>query len=465
MAYNISREARIKLPAVTGISALESCDFSLQELIDDYINNTSTENTYYQNYHSTRYFRHLANFFRASSIHQKHGESVEQFLTRLFYQAYYKKGFALCNGRAARRATGETTTSQSTTCTLATRTPRNNSELQEQLSVLNELGLSIVHCNGKTARICFKQSGKEYRISTNELIKLSNSLDKKHDFSYERNFTRIGVEIEFFGDISNRHAFCTAMKKLVGENQLVVTDCYSHNAGETWELGRDGSLRRSSGMNMAMQGFELTSPILMLNNENDIALLEKVVELIKTEFNGIVNRTCGLHVHLSIPYMHPTYDLAKYLAHAYKVNESICFDKVVERRRVNSRWASSCDPEHTRNRYRKLNLTHVNSAAEQLHLEFRQLEGTLDFGKIYAWVKLLKTFTDLMLDTYKKTNYQRAAEVVNNNEDNSPVAISPLNYTEYKIPEMNLEDIVMDLDFTEGNIENLLVMSKKAKAV
>lgn len=461
MTYNISRNARIKLPEVWVIDHLTECDFSLQELIDDYINNTDVNNGFYENLHSTRYFRHLAQFFRVRSICQKNGESVEQFLTRLFYQAYYKKGFAFCNGRAARRAASETTTR-----TRAPRTIRNNEELQEQLSVLNELGLEVTRCNNKYARIVFKHSGKEYRISTDELIKLSNSLDKKHDFSHERNFTRIGVEIEFFGNIRKRHDFCEAMKKLVGENQLEVTDRYYHNDGQQWVLGRDGSLRRSPNMCQLTQGFELTSPILMLNNEQDIETLEKVIELIKTEFEGTVNKTCGLHIHLSVPYMHPSYDLKKYLAYAYKVNEPICFDKVVERRRVNSRWATSCDPENTFSRYRKLNLCHMDAADEQLHLEFRQLEGTLDFGKIYAWIKILKTFTDVMLDTYKKTNEQHMAESVNSNgENNNPVAISPLNYTEYTIPEMNIEDIIMDLEFTEDNIENLLVMSKKAKAV
>lgn len=461
MAYSISREARIKLPEVWLTDRMAECDFSLQELIDDYINNIDINNSFYDNLNSTRYFRHLACFFRMRSIHQKHGESVEQFLTRLFYQAYYKKGFAFCNGRTARRTAGETTRT-----TARTRTIRNNEELQEQLSVLNELGLDITRCNNKYARIVFKHSGKEYRINTDELIKLSNSLDKKHDFSHKRNLTRIGVEIEFFGNINKRHAFCEAMKKLVGENQLNVTDHYQHNNGQRWLLGRDGSLRRSSNMCQSMQGFELTSPILMLNDEQDIEMLKKVIELIKTEFEGEVNKTCGLHVHLSVPYMHPSYDLKKYLAYAYKVNEPICFDRVVERRRVRSRWATSCDPENTFSRYRKLNLCTMNAEDEQLHLEFRQLEGTLDFGKIYAWIKLLKMFTDIMLNTYKKTNEQHIAESVNsNNEDNNPVAISPLNYTEYTIPEMNLEDIIMNLEFTEDNIENLLVMSKKAKAV
>ena len=461
MTYNISRNARIKLPEVWINDRLVECDFSLQELIDDYINNTDANNTFIDNLLSTRYFRHLTSFFRMSSIHQKNGESVEQFLTRLFYQAYYKKGFALCNGRGARRATSETTTR-----TRAPRNIRNNEELQEQLSVLNELGLEVTRCNNRYARIVFKHSGKEYRISINELIKLSNSLDKRHDFSHERNFTRIGVEIEFFGNIRKRNAFCEAMRKLVGKNQLEVTDRYWHNDGQRWVLGRDNSLCCSQNMCQLTQGFELTSPILMLNNEQDIETLEKVIELIKTEFEGTVNETCGLHVHLSVPYMHPSYDLKKYLAHAYKVNEPICFDKVVERRRVNSRWARSCSPEDTFSRYRKLNLCHMNAADEQLHLEFRQLEGTLDFGKIYAWIKLLKTFTDVMLDTYKKTNEQHMTESVNSDgENNNPVAISPLNYTEYTIPEMNIEDIIMDLEFTEDNIENLLVMSKKAKAV
>ena len=279
MTYNISRNARIKLPEVWLLDHLTECDFSLQELIDEYVSKTDINNSFYDNLNNTRYFKHLTSFFRMSSIRQKNGESVEQFLTRLFYQAYYKKGFALCNGRSARRATCETATH-----TRAPRNIRNNEELQEQLSVLSELGLDVTRCNNRYARIVFKHSGKEYRISTDELIKLSNSLDKKHDFSHERNFTRIGVEIEFFGNIRKRHDFCEAMKKLVGENQLEVTDRYQHNDGQTWILGRDGSLRRSPNMCQLTQGFELTSPILMLNNEQDIEMLEKVIELIKTEF-------------------------------------------------------------------------------------------------------------------------------------------------------------------------------------
>lgn len=71
MTYNISRNARIKLPEVWITDRLVECDFSLQELIDDYINNTDANNTFIDNLLSTRYFRHLTSFFRMSSIHQK----------------------------------------------------------------------------------------------------------------------------------------------------------------------------------------------------------------------------------------------------------------------------------------------------------------------------------------------------------------------------------------------------------
>lgn len=62
MTYNISRNARIKLPEVWITDRLVECDFSLQELIDDYINNTDTNNTFYDNLLNTRYFRHLTSF-------------------------------------------------------------------------------------------------------------------------------------------------------------------------------------------------------------------------------------------------------------------------------------------------------------------------------------------------------------------------------------------------------------------
>ena len=86
MAYNISRNARIQLPAIPGTTTQEEI-FSLQDLIDERHSSTC-EN------HWLKLLTHLVHFFKEQECYAKPNESIDQFLTRLFYKAYYKKGFA-----------------------------------------------------------------------------------------------------------------------------------------------------------------------------------------------------------------------------------------------------------------------------------------------------------------------------------------------------------------------------------
>ena len=58
-------------------------------------------------------------------------------------------------------------------------------------------------------------------------------------------------------------------------------------------------------------------------------------------------------------------------------------------------------------RYRKLNVTTFMPNTDRLHLEFRQLNGTLDADNIILWSKLQALFVDSAMKTWndsKKVN-------------------------------------------------------------
>ena len=58
-------------------------------------------------------------------------------------------------------------------------------------------------------------------------------------------------------------------------------------------------------------------------------------------------------------------------------------------------------------RYRKLNVTTFMPNTDKLHLEFRQLNGTLDADNIILWSKLQALFVDSTMKTWndsKKIN-------------------------------------------------------------
>ena len=93
---------------------------------------------------------------------------------------------------------------------------------------------------------------------------------------------------------------------------------------------------------------------------------------------------------------------------------------------------------HVWDRYRKLNFNNVNKDSDNMHLEFRQLDGTLDFDKIYSWIKLQKLFVDMTMNTWKKEC----------DDLDKPVKIE-------------LEDVILyDATYDNGVVENLMKMSK-----
>jgi hypothetical protein len=185
----------------------------------------------------------------------------------------------------------------------------------------------------------------------------------------------------------------------------------------------------------------LTSPIFNLNSKKDLNELKAVCKLVEEKFEGVVNNTCGTHVHMSFPVDVASVDLVEHFARSYRKSEDTLFDKCVPNNRKgnNARYAHSVNTFHLWDRYRKLNFCNVKKDSQEMHLEFRQLNGTLDYDTIIAWCKLQQLFINLTLDTWE---------------------IDDIDAKERPI-EVRLEEIVVGENFDDKSTnETLMKMSK-----
>lgn len=375
--------------------------------------------------------------FRGTSKQQKDNETYEQYLERLFYLLYYKRGFN-ANGTIAR------VTTQTVQRTRQTR----SNNIDPVYDILTKLGITVVKHSAVNSNILFKGSGKKYKIANKDIDALLNSIKKCVKYNKKDIDLAFGVELEFIGMPGCRKAFNQAMIYYCGEDRYIDKGSYNKNDGKKWILGRDGSLHWRS----PYSGYELTSPILHFNNKKDIEELKYVISLITDVFHGTVNKSCGTHIHTSF-YMNQevTRSLCKYFAEVYYMNEENTFDKLVPsyRRKNNSRWCLSVriseDPRFAnsflRNRYQKLNFMNIDfNGNNKLHLEFRQLDGTLDFNKIYTWIKIQKLF----LET--------TAFGIEHNIKSSKI-------------NLDLNDVITSDEFSQNEVETLLKESTMIKEV
>jgi hypothetical protein len=372
-----------------------------------------------------KYLPIMQPLFRASVFARKATEDDEKYLTRLFNVLYKKLNPTLV---VTSDASGEDHIDLSTI--------DNNA--------LSALGIEIVKKCPKRSKIIFKNSGHSYRMNTDEIKKLTAAL--KHDVKFERSNTRVkysfGVELEFIGNRRLLSAFNEAMETLLGDNYVPELR-YQKNNGKKWILGTDTSVHRSGRQSYDMCGYELTSPILDLNSGEDLETLHTVCNYIETIFGGEVNATCGTHIHMSFNLENgitATDDLIKHFARSYRKSESTLFDKLVpERRRENHAYYSkSVSVSHLFDRYRKLNFNNVKKDTSNMHLEFRQLDGTIDANKIIAWARLQRLFVEITMHTWK-------AEV--EKETDKPVQIQ-------------LDDVIISSVLDESSKENLMKMCK-----
>ena len=328
----------------------------------------------------------------ASVFERKASETSDHYFTRLFNLLYSKQN--------RRSNIGNT----------ATRAPRTSIPLDENCNaILSALGIDVVKKCPKRSSIIFKSSGNSYKMNNEEIIKLAEAV--KHDMKFKvshkllNSDVSFGVELEFIGKRDQINAFADAMNKTVGADKFVICGCYHKNTGKTWELGHDGSVQpRGSQCGCGMNGYELTSPIFNLSSKKDLHELATVCNLVKTHFSGVTNRTCGTHIHMSFPVEKASDALIEHFVRSYSKSEASLFDKLVppERRENKARYARAASVNNMQDRYCKINVTKVKRNSDNMHLEFRQLDGTLEYDKIISWVKLQKLFCEMTLNSFHR---------------------------------------------------------------
>lgn len=238
----------------------------------------------------------------------------------------------------------------------------------------------------------FESNGSDLKISNTLFEKMLDAVNNASDpiNILIPNFT-FGIEFEFVGsdfveDIAN---FNTHMIELVGDSYSYEKR-YCHNSGLDWLLGKDGSIKYESTRGNLLFGYELSTPKLLFNKES-IDLLKKVLNYIKEDLNGEVNKSCGTHIHIG-------FDCSKIFRHeietlllTYSSMESTVFDPIVPISRRRNRYCKATSPI-IREKYRKLSARYCkfnfDCECKVFHVECRQLEGTLDLDTIINWLRL-----------------------------------------------------------------------------
>jgi hypothetical protein len=200
---------------------------------------------------------------------------------------------------------------------------------------------------------------------------------------------RFGVEIEFFG-ISRDRA-----RQAISAAGIDLSSGYGHNSS-AWNLKSDGSVTGS--------GLELVSP--PLSGEAGLEQVKTVLRALR-QAGARVDRTCGLHVH------HEVRDLGAIgvvrFARSWSNNQELIDWLVAPSRRDNQGYCRRLDSSDLRSmagvsagdrsvpcrdRYRVVN---VSSYSRYGTVEVRQHQGTLEFRKVEAWIRLGQSMLDACL--------------------------------------------------------------------
>lgn len=208
---------------------------------------------------------------------------------------------------------------------------------------------------------------------------------------------KFGVEIEFFGTKTKR----TLLNKIRSKGVEIQTESYNHQTRQHWKIVTDSSINASRG-----SGMEIVSPILQ--GEQGLLELQKVCEALK-EWGGLINRSCGLHIHFNasefqlstwknlyknyitcettIDSMMPNSRRANNNRFCksllYKLdNKQNAFQKIKSARTIEALAKAVSG----RNRYFKIN---PESYFRHKSVEFRQHSGTIEYSKISNWILFL----------------------------------------------------------------------------
>jgi len=374
---------------------------------------------------SSKYLPMIKSIVSAQIFSKRESETDEQYLLRLFNNIYNSQNPVERHREAP-------------TISPAERRRQAAMLNAKANAILSSLGIEVVKRNVASCNIVFKSTNEKYRIKNESLDTLMNAIQQSVSFDRDTREVAIGVELEFIGNNNKIESFNEKMSHLVSEDRYSCVLSYNKNNGKKWVLGRDGSLKRSRNQPRCYEGFELTSPILHLDSEQDMEELKNVCNLVKSELNGDVNNSCGTHVHMSfdVPeHSLETPSLCKFFAKSYKCSEPTLFDKLVpnNRRANHARYARSINLNYIEDRFRKVNFNNVKKTGNNMHLEFRQLNGTLNFGSIYAWCLIQRLYIELTLESWEHSK---------------------------DIKSIDLSNVIASGELTQSSIVNLMKMSK-----
>ncbi len=404
------------MPVINGITkvTIDNVSFSFNALVAN----------------PNKYLPLMQPLFTARTFARKANETYGKYLRRLF------------NTLNKRQTGSSTTTSDTTSDTTRSRQHRNEPIGEENEKILNAMGIDVVKTAPASLSIVFKNTGNKYRMKRNVMLTLVDTFKKSYDWDPVHKVPiKFGIELEFVGNLDKLTEFNEAMYKLVGKDRYNPVMSYHKNNGKQWELGKDYSVKCDRDhWNGNFRGLELTSPVFNLNSKKDLNELKAVCKLVEEKFEGAVNNTCGTHAHMSFPVDVANEDLVKHFARSYRKSEDTLFDKCVPNNRKGNkaRYARSVNLNYIWDRYRKLNFCNVKKDSKEMHLEFRQLNGTLDYNTIIAWCKLQQLFINLTLDTW---------------------GIDDIDVEERPV-EVQLEEIVVGENFDKSTNETLMKMSK-----
>ena len=221
---------------------------------------------------------------------------------------------------------------------------------------------------------------------------------------------RYGVELEFICTMSKANL---ARKIYAQTGQDILCTHYSDKTNR-WKLKDDNSV---SGRGEYRYGMEFVTPIL--KGENDMMKLRSIVDCI--EQYGIVNRTCGMHVHIDITGEQelPLRKLMKFFA---KYENAINKLLPLSRRGANNNYCRDSFSGETDLGlvYKKLNNLDVrrllncrwfvgrgkwNFQNYWRHgsVENRAHSGTLSATKVDHWVRLTQAMINVAIDNRGET--------------------------------------------------------------
>lgn len=312
-------------------------------------------------------------------------------------------------------------------------------------------------CNSH-AILRLKDKDTDSRMSRKLYDKLISAIREStvHDIKLPR--ITFGIEFEFIGEDQD-DKFIRLAKELtplgVWDNFLYSYHCY-HNDGREWVLGRDGSIKwntldlippRTKDVIVNPIGYELSTPKLVLYNDDHITLLRNIIGTVKDHLKCTVNHTCGTHVHIGFPLDGIYTDHLRHMLAYYSQMEKQVFDPIVPITRRNNLYCKKTTTDLT-NKYQKLNsrYSQFNKSQKCDHIRFesRQLEGTLDIDTVIYWAKLQ---THIIYDLLSKLR-----------DDNAYCS---------RLMQMNIFDILFNYSFDSSMISFFIdrVIKFKSKSI